>query len=53
VQTVGVWDPTAHPGLPLEVLLGRTVLLTVARWFLLSARETVDNFYRFGPHGEA
>jgi hypothetical protein len=22
---VGVWDPTAHPGLPLEVLLGRTV----------------------------
>jgi hypothetical protein len=26
----GVWDPTAHPGLPLEVLLGRTVLSTVA-----------------------
>jgi hypothetical protein len=23
--TVGVWDPTVHPGLPLEVLLGRTV----------------------------
>jgi hypothetical protein len=22
---VGVWDPTAHPGLPLKVLLGRTV----------------------------
>jgi hypothetical protein len=44
VQTVGVWDPTAHTGLPLEVLLGRTVLLTVARWFLLSAQETVDNF---------
>jgi hypothetical protein len=22
---VGVWDPTAHPGLPLVVLLGRTV----------------------------
>jgi hypothetical protein len=22
---VGVWDSTAHPGLPLEVLLGRTV----------------------------
>jgi hypothetical protein len=33
----GVWDPTAHPGLPLEVLLGRTVLLTVARWFVLGA----------------
>jgi hypothetical protein len=41
---VGVWDPTAHPGLPLEVLLGRTVLLTVARWFVLGARETIDNF---------
>jgi hypothetical protein len=22
---VGVWDPTSHPGLPLEVLLGRMV----------------------------
>jgi hypothetical protein len=29
--SIGVWDPTTHPGLPLEVLLGRTVLLTVAR----------------------
>jgi hypothetical protein len=36
-STIGVWDPTAHPGLPLEVLLGRTVLLTVARWFVLGA----------------
>jgi hypothetical protein len=34
---VGVWDPIAHPGFPLEVLLGRTVLLTVARWFMLGA----------------
>jgi hypothetical protein len=25
VDGVGVWDPTAHPGLLLEVLLGRTV----------------------------
>jgi hypothetical protein len=41
---VGVWDPTAHPGLPHGVLLGRTVLLTVARWFVLGARETIDNF---------
>jgi hypothetical protein len=41
---VGVWDPTAHPRLPLEVLLGRTVLPTVARWFVLGARETIDNF---------
>jgi hypothetical protein len=41
---VGVWDPPAHPGLPLEVLSGRTVLLIVARWFVLDARETIDNF---------
>jgi hypothetical protein len=41
---VGVWDPTAHPGLPPEVLLGRTVLLIVARRFMLGARETIDNF---------
>jgi hypothetical protein len=41
---VSVWDPTAHLGLPLEVLLGRTVLPTVARWFVLGARETIDNF---------
>ena len=33
-----------HPGLPLEVLLGRTVLLTVTQWFVLDARETVDDF---------
>jgi hypothetical protein len=44
IQGGGVWDPTAHPGLPLEVLLGRTVLPTVARWFVLGARETMDNF---------
>jgi hypothetical protein len=44
VPAVGVWDPTAHPGLPLVVLLARTVLLTVARWFVLGARETRDNF---------
>jgi hypothetical protein len=41
---VGVWYPIAHPRLPLEVLLGRTVLLTVARWFVLGARETIGNF---------
>jgi hypothetical protein len=41
---VGVWDPTVHPGLPLEVLLGRTVLPTVAQWFVLGALETIDNF---------
>jgi hypothetical protein len=26
------------------VLLGRTVLLNVAQWFVLGAREAVDNF---------
>jgi hypothetical protein len=42
--TVGVWGLTAHPGLPLEVLLGRTVLLTVTQWFVRDARETVGDF---------
>ena len=41
---VGVWSPTAHPGLPLVVLLDRTVLLTVAQWFVRDAREKVGNF---------
>ena len=41
---VGVLGPTVHPGLPLEVLLGRTVLSTVTQWFVRDARETVDNF---------
>jgi hypothetical protein len=41
---VGVWSPTAHPGLPLEVLLGKTVLLNVTQWFVQDARETVDSF---------
>jgi hypothetical protein len=42
---VGVLGPTAHPGLPLEVLFwSRTVLPTVARWFALDARETMDSF---------
>jgi hypothetical protein len=33
-----------HSRLPLEVLLGRTVLLTVTQWFVRDARVTVDNF---------
>jgi hypothetical protein len=41
---VGVLVPTVHPVLPLEVLLGRTVLSTVTQWFVRDARETVDNF---------
>jgi hypothetical protein len=41
---VGVWSPTAHLGLPLAVLLGRTVLLTVTQWFVRYARETAGNF---------
>jgi hypothetical protein len=42
--TVDVWSPTAHPGLPLVVLLGRTVLLTVTQWFVRDTRETTDDF---------
>jgi hypothetical protein len=33
-----------HPGLPFEVLLGRTVSLIVAQWFVRDAQETIDNF---------
>jgi hypothetical protein len=42
--TFGVWSLTAHPGLPLAVLLGRTVLLTVTQWFVRDARETTGDF---------
>jgi hypothetical protein len=38
-----------HPGLPLEVLLGRSVLLIVARWFVQVTRETIDNFLQVRP----
>jgi hypothetical protein len=41
---VGVWSPTTHPGSPLAVLLGRTVLLTVTQWFIRDTRETTNNF---------
>jgi hypothetical protein len=44
MTSVGVWSPTAHPGLPLAVLLSRTVLLTVTQWFVRDAQETTDNF---------
>jgi hypothetical protein len=44
VPAVGVLGPTAHPGLPLKVLFrSRTVLSTVAQWFVPVAREIVDN----------
>jgi hypothetical protein len=44
VVNVGVLGPTAHPGLPLKVLFrSRTVLPTVAQWFVPDARGTVDN----------
>jgi hypothetical protein len=33
-----------HPRLHLEVLLGRTVLLTVTQWFVRSARVTINSF---------
>jgi hypothetical protein len=41
---VGVRSPTSHPGLPLAVLLGRTVLLTVTQWFVQDARGMTDDF---------
>ena len=45
LPTVGVLGPTAHPGVaPQGAFWSRTVLPTVARWFALDARETVDSF---------
>jgi hypothetical protein len=41
---IGVWSPTAHPGLPLVVLLGRTVSWTVTQWFVRDAREAIRDF---------
>jgi hypothetical protein len=41
---VGVWSPTSHLGLPLAMLLGSTVLLTVTQWFARDARETTGDF---------
>jgi hypothetical protein len=43
------------PRVTLAVLLGRTVLLIVAQWFMLEARERDRQviFCRFGPLGEA
>jgi hypothetical protein len=41
---LSVFGTRPPPGVTLEVLLGRTVLLTVARWFVLGAQETIDNF---------
>ena len=44
MPAVGVLGPTAHPGLPPKVLFrSRKVLPTVARWFVLGARELADN----------
>jgi hypothetical protein len=44
MMVVGVLGPTAHPGLPLKVFFrSRTMSPTVARWFVQSARETVNN----------
>jgi hypothetical protein len=33
-----------NPGLPLAVILGRTVLLIVTQWFVLDARERARQF---------
>jgi hypothetical protein len=44
VPLFGVWSLTAHLGLPIVVLLGRTVLLTVTQWFVRDAREMTDDF---------
>jgi hypothetical protein len=43
---VGVLGPTAHPGLPLKVFFrSRTVLPTIAQWFVLDARENSRQWF--------
>jgi hypothetical protein len=42
------------PGVtPQGVFRSRTVSMTVAKWFVSIARETVDRIYRFGPLRDA
>jgi hypothetical protein len=42
------------PGVaPQGVFRSRTVSTTVAKWFVLIARGTVDKVYRFGPLRDA
>jgi hypothetical protein len=40
---IGVWSPTAQLGLPLVVLLGRTMLLTVTQWLVRDTREMTSD----------
>jgi hypothetical protein len=43
-SAVGVLGPTLHPGLLLKVFFrSRTVLPTVAQWFVPDAQEIVNN----------
>jgi hypothetical protein len=44
VLAVGIWSLAAHLGLPLVVLLGRTMLLTITQWFVGVAQEMTGNF---------
>jgi hypothetical protein len=46
---VGVCDPTAHHGVPLVALLGRTASLMTTRWFVRMHVSSHEDLYRFGP----
>jgi hypothetical protein len=46
---VGVYDLTAHHGVPHVMLLGRTMSLIVTRWFVRMHVGSHKSLYRFGP----
>jgi hypothetical protein len=49
MTNVSVYDPTAHHGVPLVMLLGRTASLIATRWFVLMHVNSHEDLYRFRP----
>jgi hypothetical protein len=47
--SVGVYDPTAHHGVPHEMLLSRTSSLIATRWYMREHVGLHKNLYRFRP----
>jgi hypothetical protein len=47
------WVRPHTRGCPSRCFRSRTVSPTVAKWFVLDARGTMDNVYRFDPLGNA
>jgi hypothetical protein len=45
---VGVYDPTAHHGVPHMMLLSRTASLTATRWYVREHVGLHEDLYKFG-----